>query len=167
MAKIVARLFRDPESAQKAVGELLKQGFPKEEIGLLLRPGNGRRLISLAGEGSSKQLTLGKVGEVTAVGALGKSLAHAKEGAEKSLAQVLGATPETFDYYEFGLAAGGILVTVNVEEARQASALRILRAATGALPVAKKATNRGFEAAARMSATDPMDAKMTGDFRRY
>ena len=165
MEKTIARLFRDPESAQKAVGELLAKGYKQEEIGVLLRLKDGRRLLSLIGSGAS-QVNLYKVGEVTALGALAKHIPN--EEADKALAKVIGATPDTYGYYEFGLSTGGVLVTVHGEEAHLANALRLLRsAASGVLPIGKSAPNPGFSKAARMSATDPMDAKMTGDFRRY
>ena len=165
MEKTIARLFRDPESAQKAVGELLAKGYKQEEIGVLLRLKDGRRLLSLVGSGAS-QVTLPKVGEVTALGALAKHLPS--EEADKALAKIIGATSDTYGYYEFGLSTGGVLVTVHGEEEHLSKALRLLRSASsGVLPIGKSTPNPGFNKAARMSATDPMDAKMTGDFRRY
>ncbi|MDO8635467.1 MAG: hypothetical protein Q7R34_04365 [Dehalococcoidia bacterium] len=165
MEKTIARLFRDPETAQKIVGELLAKGYKQEEIGVLLRLKEGRRLLSLVGAGAT-QLTLSKVGEVTALGALAKHIS--KEETDKALAKAIGATADTYGYYEFGLSTGGVLVTVHGEEAHLDKALRLLRSpSAGVLPIGKSAPNPGFNKAARMSATDPMDAKMTGDFRRY
>ena len=167
MAKTIARLFRDPESAQKAIGELLAKGYKQEEIGLLMRLRDGRRLLSLVGSGAT-EINLPKVGQVTALGALARSLSQEKEDAGKALAQVIGASPETYGYYEFGLSTGGVLVTVHGEEAHLTLALRLLRSASlDVLPIGKKAPNPGFNKADRMAATDPLDAKMTGDFRRY
>lgn len=166
MPKTIARLFRDPESAQKAVAELLAKGYKQDEIGLLMRLRDGRRLLSLVGS-QTTEINLPRVGEVTALGALSKALAQQKDDAAKALASVLGATSETYGYYELGLTAGGIVVTVHGEEAHLAQALRLLRSASSQLPIGKKSPNPGFNNAARMSATDPMDAKMTGDFRRY
>lgn len=167
MVKTIARLFRDPESAQKAIGELLAKGYKQDEIGVLLRLRDGRRLLSLVGSGAT-QLTLANVGEVTALGALAKGLSQGKEDTEKALITLLGATPESYGYYEFGLSTGGVLVTVHGEEAHLSIALRLLRSASSeVLPIHKKSPNPGFNNAARMAATDPLDAKMTGDFRRY
>ncbi|MBI4287119.1 MAG: hypothetical protein HY671_01670 [Chloroflexi bacterium] len=167
MTKTIARLFRDPESATKAIGELLAKGYKQEEIGLLMRLKDGRRLLSLVGS-KTAEVTLPRVGEVTALGALAKDLAAEKEDAGKALAKAIGASPETYSYYEFGLTTGGVLVTVHGEEAHLAQALRLLRSAqNGVLPIQRKTPNAGFNNASRMAATDPMDAKMTGDFRRY
>lgn len=167
MAKSIAKLFRDPESALQAVTELLAHDYKKEEIGLLMRLKDGRRLLSLLGEGATAQLSLPQVGEVTALGALARTLSQEPE-ASQALAKVINTSPESYGYYEFGLRMGGVLVTVHGEEAHLGKALRLLRSSVRReLAIGRKSANPGFNTASRMTTTDPLDAKMTGDFRRY
>jgi hypothetical protein len=66
---------------------------------------------------------------------------------------------DTAAYYEFSAAMGGILISVQV----------LRNASVGATPTIEGmwASSPAFPAAERMSATDPIDAKMTGDFRKY
>jgi hypothetical protein len=65
---------------------------------------------------------------------------------------------------------GGILISVQTDEARIPQAREVLRnASVEATPAIEGmwASSPAFPAAERMSATDPIDAKMTGDFRKY
>lgn len=168
MAKIAARLFRKPDSAEKAVQELVKQGYKAEEIGMLLPTEEAGRFGKVAK--TSASIGLPDAGQATAVGPVAMALQKAKSAEEvtTALAGVLSSTEDAAGYYQFGVAIGGILVSVHVDEGRCDQASRILRSAE-AVPekVGMWAKSPGFARAERMTATDPVDAQMTGDFRRY
>ncbi len=167
MAKTVAKLFRDPRDAHKALGELKKNGFKEGEIGILVRPASVKfpeckTTVSFAG-----------IGEVATHGALQAPLKEASSSAEKptlaaALAKVLGVIEDAASYFEFGVSMGSVLVAVHTEDAKAAQAQNIMRL-IGAVPVKVEMpkTSPGFEQAGRMAATDPVDAPMSGDFRKY
>jgi hypothetical protein len=141
MAKAAVKLFRDPLNAEKAAGDLRSQGFRAEDIRILVCD-------------SEKAERLG----AKTTREIGAALAN------------LDLLEETLTYYEFAISAGGILVSVHADEARLPQAREILRDAELAVTPAKGemwASSPAFPAAGRMTETDPIDAKMTGDFRRY
>ncbi len=137
----VVKLFRDPLSAARATEELKSKGFKAEEIGIL-------------------------VSDVDKAKKLGAK-ATAKIGAALTK---LDLPEDTIRYYEFIASVGGVLISVQADESRLPQAQEIMREA-----VIKDAPKKGemwasspaFPAAGRMTATDPIDAKMTGDFRQY
>ena len=141
MAKAVAKLFRDPLSAENAAKELKSQGFKADEIAILVRdPEKAERLGTEATEEIGAALT-----------------------------NLLDLPDEALKYYEFSVSIGGILISVHTDETRLPQAQEILRGAD--IGVAARgemwASSPAFPAAGRMTETDPIDAKMTGDFRRY
>jgi len=141
MANTVVKLFRDPLVAARAAEELKSKGFKAEEIGILVRDGE-----------KAKKLGTKVTKEIGA--ALTK----------------LDLPEDTVRYYEFGASVSGILISVQTDEARLPQAREILRGTDlGAAPSSEKmwASSPAFPAAGRMTATDPIDAKMTGDFRKY
>jgi len=141
MAKAVAKLFRDPLSAEKAAKELKSQGFKAEEIGILVRdPEKAKRLGTEATED------------------IGSALANLPDMPDEAL-----------KYYEFGIKVGGVLISVHADETRLPQAREILRGADVVVTARGEmwASSPAFPAAGRMTETDPIDAKMTGDFRRY
>ena len=87
---------------------------------------------------------------------------------DEALASSWGLAAETVRYYEFGVSLGGVVVGVRTEEAKAAEARRILRDAEF-IPQrgGMWANSPAFPAAGRMTATDPVDAPMSGDFRKY
>jgi len=141
MAKAVLRLFRDLLSAEKAAKELQSQGFKAEEIGILVRD---RQKAERLGTETTEEI-----------------------GA--ALTNLLDLPDEALKYYEFSVSIGGILISVHTDETRLPQAQEILRGAD--IGVAARgemwASSPAFPAAGRMTETDPTDAKMTGDFRRY
>lgn len=164
MAKIVAKLFRDPRDATSAETELKKKGFSDEEIGVLSRP-DGRR---------GGMVTFSGIGEVVTQGAIANPISEAGARPEKpalaaALAQILQLPEDAASYFEFGVSVGGVLVTVHTAEEKAATAREVLRVSTPAPRTAAAAADRnpGFKQAARMNATDPVDAPMSGDFRKY
>ena len=137
----VVKLFRDPLSAAKATEELKSKGFKAEEIGILVSD-------------VDKAKKLG----TKATDKIGTALTK------------LDLPEDTIRYYEFGASVGGVLISVEADESRLSKAQEILREA--AIKDAPKkgemwASSPAFPAAGRMTATDPIDAKMTGDFRKY
>jgi len=169
VAKAAVKLFKDPINAEKAAAELGANGFKADEIGILV--GAKRKAAKFAST-QTAELTLPQAGSILALGAMAKALGKAasSEEAMTALTDLLGLPEEMVKYYEFGLVAGGILISVHAEEARLSQAQEILRS-VDALVAATKGelwgSSPGFASAGRMTETDPIDAKMTGDFRRY
>ncbi|MFC1919731.1 hypothetical protein ACFLWX_02945 [Chloroflexota bacterium] len=69
-------------------------------------------------------------------------------------------------YCEFSLGSGAVVIAAQVDEAKTADAKKVLKEAAAAVRKVESATP-GFYVASRMSGTNPIDAEMTGDFRRY
>jgi hypothetical protein len=141
MANTVVKLFRDPLVAARAAEELKSKGLKAEEIGILVRDGE-----------KAKKLGTKVTKEIGA--ALTK----------------LDLPEDTVRYYEFGASVGGVLISVQTDEARLPQAREVLRGTDLEAAQARGemwASSPAFPAAGRMTATDPIDAKMTGDFRKY
>ena len=162
MAKVAAKLFRDLTNAVKAVDDLRAKGFKEEGIGILLR--DKEKAAKFTALGSTSEVMLPEAGASLGSGPL------AKAGAD-ALTDLLGLPEETVSYYDFAVAMGGILVSVHTDDTQLPRAQEILRGADAlaAVPVREGtwASSPGFAQAGRMTATDPIDAKMTGDFRMY
>jgi len=81
-----------------------------------------------------------------------------------------GLSEEALSYYRLGLTLGGMVVRVSTDESKADEARNILRV-TGVRPLTERApqwaNSPGFAAASKMSATNPIDAPMSGDFRKY
>ena len=139
MAKIATKLFRESSEASTAIDELKSKGFKPDEI-----------LVVASGERAKK---LG--GDVKAV----PDISKLKE---------MGVPEATLDYYQYILTAGGIVVGVQADESRVAQAQELLRGVEPCSCDEKTCdVSPGFIAASRMTATNPMDASMSGEFRRY
>ncbi len=173
MSTTVTKLFRLPGEAQSAVKELKAKGFKAEEIGILVGDKKGSQF---AAEGVLvvKNVSLPNVESVLAIGATAASLSKGgkKEGTapKAALIELWGVPEETIDYYGIGLALGGVVVSVSADEARAAEIHGILEGAEAAsLRACEPLSDRspGFLMAGRMTATNPLDAKMSGDFRKY
>jgi hypothetical protein len=172
MAKPVAKLFRDAPSAQRALGQLISQGYKAEEIGLLAREKEDVSCLSTQAA-STARAALPQTGDTIATGPIANALSEAGPKAAgdelaTALTKVLGISQEAYDYYTFGISVGGVLVSVHTGEDRLSPARGILRSAESVPPREEAGANSpGFALAARMTATNPIDAKMSGDFRRY
>jgi hypothetical protein len=169
VAKAAVKLFKDPINAEKAAAELEAKGFKADEIGILVH--DKKKAVKFTGT-KTVEVTLPEAGSAVALGAMATALGKAdnSEEAMAALTDVLGLPEETVRYYDFGLAVGGILISVHTDEARLAQAQEILRSADVLVTAAKGemwGSSPGFGSAGRMTETDPIDAKMTGDFRRY
>lgn len=141
--KCVSKLYRSPAQARQAIDRLLAAGFPVEDTGLLCFEG----------------------GKPHATGGLDKVLGQRPFGSA-TLADTLHLSAEIADYYEFGIRSGGMLVNVCVAECDLDRARSVLRLSVGR-PEKPGMQSPGFHQAGRMSATNPVDATMTGDFRKY
>jgi hypothetical protein len=160
MPKVQTKLFRKPEDAKKAISELKAKGFKAEEIGIVTS-GNGKKEM-----GDVKPVT--DVGSVTAMGHA-TSLSKAGSDLAKALGEFWGVPEDTVNYYQRAVSLGGILVSVHADDAQAEKAHEILRVAA-AHPRKKmplQEISPGFLKASRMSSTNPIDAPMSGDFRRY
>ena len=142
MSKLVSKLFRDTLGAEKAAAELKSKGFKTEEIAILV---SDEEKAERLGTDATKE-----------IGAALTSLSDLPE--------------EALNYYEFAVSMGGVLISVHADEARLPQAREILIGADLEVAPARGqmwASSPAFPAAGRMTETDPIDAKMTGDFRRY
>ena len=168
MAKTTVKLFRDPLNAEKAAEELKAKGFKGDEIGVLVRDKEKAAKLALT---ETTEVMLPETGATSAMGAIATALAKAgSEEAMPTLTTFLGISEEVAKYYDFGISLGGALISVHADEARLPQAQEILRTADVLAAPARGetwATSPGFASAGRMTETDPLDAKMTGDFRKY
>lgn len=169
MAKTVTKLFREPQQVEDVINELKAKGYRAEEVGILMREkGDGEKfapeLVPV-----TTGISLPGVGMITAKGALASAMSGGGD-LRPLLVELWGISEETLDYYQTGLSLGGIVVSVHGEDPRLTEARQILRSA-GIKPLTERspmwANSPGFTVASRMSETNPIDAPMTGDFRRY
>jgi len=147
MPKAVVKLFRNPQQAEEVVSELKAKGYKAKEIGVLVKGDSG----------------------VVAKGALSPAISGGSD-LRAALCELLGIPEETAGYYQLGLSLGGVVVSVQADESHLEEAQRLLRVA-GAKSTPEKhprwSTCPPFDIASRMSETNPIDAPMTGDFRKY
>jgi len=161
MAKVQTKLFRIPEDAKKAISDLKAKGFKAEEIGIVTN-GKGKKELD------DNIKPAADVGSVIAMGHA-TSLSKAGNDLAKALAEFWSVPADTVAYYQRAVSLGGIVVSVHADDAQAAKAHEILRAAS-AHPRKKMSLQQispGFLKASRMSSTNPIDAPMSGDFRRY
>lgn len=81
-----------------------------------------------------------------------------------------GLSDEALDYYELGLSLGGKVIKVTTDDKKASEAESILREAgakEGVEQMDMWSSSPGFAEEERMSATNPIDAPMSGDFRMY
>ena len=139
MSNVASKLFREPGEAKEAIKELKAKGYTAEEMVIVASPKSSK----LLGKGIQSIPDAGKLAEI-------------------------GVPTETIDYYKYAVSSGSVIVTVKADEKRIVQAKEVLRA----VPVcsckeSSCGTSPGFQFAGRMSATNPVDAPMSGDFRRY
>ena len=168
MAKVVSRIFKDPQKAEAAIKELGAKGFKTEDIGVVAR---GKDLVAkLAGAKAAATIKHPEMGDLAAAGPLAEVMKLSEKAGElaAAMAQALDVPEERCKYYEFGICVGSVLVSVHADEQQLGQAHQILEAAERA-PVAAlvKKSSPGFVQAERMSATNLIDAPMSGDFRKY
>ncbi len=140
MAKSVIKLFRDPDCAARAADELKSKGFKE---------------ITVWVSDSDKAQKLGV--KVT-------------KDIESALAKVEGLNQEAIQYFSSAASVGAVLLGVSADESQINEAKAIMREVEFASLPNKFdmwSSSPGFPSAEKMSATNPLDAKMSGDFRKY
>lgn len=162
----VSKLYRNPAQARQVVDRLLLAGFKAEYISVLGAEEESVKeaLEPIAGS-NTDGVECSKGGRFHAAGGLGKMLSG-HSSLSPSLAEVLRVSAELSDYYEFGISSGGVLVAINAAGPELDKARAILRQRDGK-PEKAGVQSPGFREAGRMSGTNPVDATMTGDFRKY
>lgn len=161
MSKAVVKLYRDLPRARKAVQQLLRSGIPAGELSLVASPQELSKIPEVKGQPTAPGTVSGVT--VTISGPLARDLKDGK--VEPALLEALGVAEDGLGYYQFGVLTGGVVVAVSGDEPKLEKARNALRAVE--TMASEKATNPGFAQAHRMTESDPVDAKMTGDFRRY
>ncbi|MFH1486670.1 MAG: hypothetical protein ABIH46_11420, partial [Chloroflexota bacterium] len=136
-------------------------GYKVEEIGVLA-----------AGKGKKQNNWLEVPGGRPVVGAgpVEKALSGAKGDAAAALASLWNISEETARYYLFGASTGGVVVSIQGDEARVGKAQDIMREIQPSVLAEKcsvEVTSPGFSMAERMTSTNVSDAKLSGDFRKY
>ncbi|MGB2856087.1 MAG: hypothetical protein WBC61_05520 [Dehalococcoidia bacterium] len=139
MAKVATKLFREPKEAIEAVSVLKGKGYKEDAIVVITSAERAKTLAT----------------DVKPISDMGKLTE-------------MGVPEDTVNYYQYPVEIGGILVVVQGDEGGVAQAQELLRGVV-ACPSEDRShgTSPGFLQASRMSATNPMDAPMSGDFRRY
>ena len=139
MAKVATKLFREPKEAIEAVSVLKGKGYKEDAIVVITSAERAKTLAT----------------DVKPISDMGKLTE-------------MGVPEDTVNYYQYPVEIGGILVIVQGDEGGVAQAQELLRGVV-ACPSEDRShgTSPGFLQASRMSATNPMDAPMSGDFRRY
>ena len=162
MPKVVTKLFRELGLAEKALNELKLKGYTAKDIGIVASEGK-----AMASEVSPvAKASIADAGAVVLAGAVAGAVKEKDPGA--ALAALWGVPEDTLSYYKFGVSLGGVVISVHAEEKKVEKAREIIRAVEGEGERRLVWTpSPGFLQAQRMSATDPVDAKMTGDFRKY
>ncbi len=167
MPKAVTKLFREPQQAENAIAELKAEGYGGEEVGILMREGEGNDKLAPELAPVATGVSLSGAGPLIAKGVTAAAISGDGD-LEPLLSELWDASEETISYYQTGLSLGGIVVSVHGAEARLEQARRLLREAgltSTACPV--ESTSPGFAVASKMSETNPVDAPMSGDFRKY
>jgi hypothetical protein len=161
MGKAVVKLYRDLPRARKALQQLLGSGFAPQELSLVAGPQELGKLTEVKGVPTTQGTMSG-----AAVAVSGPLSQEVKGGdVEQALMGALGVAEDGMGYYQFGVLTGGVVLAVSGDEKKLAGARSALREAE--TMTAERANAPGFEQAPRMTESDPVDAKMTGDFRRY
>ncbi len=139
MAKAATKLFRESGEAKTAIDELKAKGYKPEEI------------VVVASEERSKEIG----GDVKPI-------------SDPDKLAGMGVPEATVSYYKYVVSVGGIVVGVKGDEGRVAQAQELLRGVAPCTCDEKTSdVSPGFFAAGRMTATNPLDATMSGDFRRF
>lgn len=166
MPKVV-KLFRYPEEAAEAVAQLKKKGYGADKVGVLLSE-RSKEVLAAAALPEASGASLPEAGSVVALGMASAVAEKAKAELRAALGEGWGLDEETLDYLQFGILQGGAVVGVDADEAKAKEVKALLRAASRRMEREPMwAGSPGFTAASRMSETNPVDAPMSGDFRKY
>jgi hypothetical protein len=164
MMKALIKLFSDVAQAEKAMGELKAKGYQPEEVGVL--SASREKVQQVAGV-DAKAGKLEGVGSVFGTGKLAQAVVA--EDAPAALAEAWGLPKQSMEYYETGLARGGLILSIHADESRLASARKVFRevAPNTLEPVSEEGRRSGFQLFDRMTETNMVDRQLSGDFRKY
>lgn len=169
MAKAVTKLFREPQQAESVIDKLKAEGYQAREVGILIQEKGDGETFAPDLVPVTKDISFPGMGAVIAKGAVAAAITGGSEP-RAALIDLWGVSEETLSYYQSGLSLGGVVISVHAEGARLEEARQLLREA-GVKPLTERsprwASCPPFDLASRMSETNPIDAPMTGDFRRY
>jgi hypothetical protein len=169
MAKAVTKLFREPQQAGNVIDKLKAKGYQAGEVGILIQEKADGETFAPDLSPVTKDISFPGLGAVIAKGAVAAALTGGSEP-RAALIELWAIPEETMSYYQLGLSLGGVVISVHAEGARLEEARQLLRE-TGVKPLTERspmwASCPPFDIASRMSETNPIDAPMTGDFRRY
>jgi hypothetical protein len=171
MPKTAMRLFREPQQVERAIKELQAKGYGSGEIGIIIQEKGNKERLAPDLVPVTKDLSLPNVGPVVVKGAVASAISEGSD-LRATLAELWGIPEETLNYYQLALSWGGVIVSVHAEGERLKEAQQLLRqAGAKSSPGVERhpmwSTCPPFDIASRMSETNPIDAPMTGDFRRY
>ena len=168
MAKVV-KLFRNPQDADKTLTLLKKNGVAASDISVILhQTEENKPFVNRVGDLGAKSAAATNVGQVLSAGPVSTALKEAKDSLAAALVKYLGISDEQAKYYEFVIGIGGIVVAVQADDAKAPKVRELLKQAdTVSKPAPTSAKSPGFIKASRMATTNPVDAPMSGDFRRY
>ena len=165
MASAAIKLFRDPSLVERVAQELRTRGY-SEEVAIVASAGGDAQALAKALGLTLGQTTIPGVGAVVVSGPMAAALDQAGgDGVAAALAHAWGISEAAMGYYQVGLASGGVVLSVHTDEARLQAAKAVLRAAEEATAAPERGP--GFVQADRMTETNPLDARMSGDFRQY
>ncbi|MDO8673891.1 MAG: hypothetical protein Q7O66_20970 [Dehalococcoidia bacterium] len=124
MAKTMVKLFQDPAAAARAITELVFSGAKLADIGVAVKS-------PVACDTLSREAGVSFTARVDAPtsGTIALSGPAAGGNTFESLAAIWDVAKEGLFYYESGLQRGGVVVSVQADEAGAASARAILRSA--------------------------------------
>ncbi|MBI4216302.1 MAG: hypothetical protein HY687_02760 [Chloroflexi bacterium] len=165
MPAVAIKLFRDPDIAKKVMQDLGARGYKAQEIASVGRGSHEKGAV---------HVKVPEMGDIVATGVAAAAIKEAgakpsKEALLAALAKAWGVSPDSITYYELGLSMGGTVVSVHTEEPRLAQAQEVLRQGDQAAVqrTVPWSNSPGFKQAKRMLKTDPRDAEMSGDWRKY
>jgi len=172
VSKAPVKFFRNTEHARDALKELMAHGYKPDEIGVLTREGPGAEaLLGGAKVPVVRDVIITNIGPVMAAGALAGALKSVQNGdAGEALAKAVDLPEGRIGFFQFGLAMGGVLISIHAQGQRAEDAKKLLRQ----LELSHIGTTGqtylncpSFTGGDRMTETNLRDAEMTGDFRRY
>src|SRR3989304_5298246 len=105
MSRVVSKLFRKPEDAEKVLAELRSKGYRAEEIGIVVSEKSESDGVTSRYVSQSQAATLPVSGIGIAIGATAAALGSSGEkDPEAALSKLWGIPAETFNYYRCGIS---------------------------------------------------------------
>lgn len=164
---VVSKVYREPKEALKAIESLSSHNFHARDIGVMVRDNAVGEMIHLKhNKYPTAKITVPGAGALLLMGSLA-SFKKPENGIEPELAKCLAVNEDKLKYYLNDIVFGSVVVSVIADEASAAKAENILKEAESVVRFQVNPKTAGFNKASRMVATNPIDAPMSGDFRKY